>query len=113
MAAGPVSAAAGAPPRPARGGNALGGGFLLRMSLICPATGSGTGILNVVGPSTALFHNPSPTGSILACSVNLAFGAIGALAGSWATRAARYVSAMPRRHARSHAPAVPVADDAR
>src|SRR6478672_5234085 len=98
MLAGPLSAAGGAPPLPGGAGNAAEDAFIIRMTPICPATGSATGILNVVGPSTALFQSPSPTARTFDCSVNFAFGAIGAFDGSCATSAARYRSAIPVRH---------------
>src|SRR5262245_57164595 len=76
----------------------------MTMRPIWPATGSATGILNVVGPSIVNVHNcPSPILIGCACSVNFALGAIGAFDGSCATSAARYASAIPCRHALSQA----------
>src|SRR5205814_4353103 len=102
MFAGAAGSGRGAFPRGGGGGNADPCSVIITIIPICWLTGSATGILNVVDVEIALFHNPSsPTFSTLACSVNVASGAIGAFDGSCATSAARYASAVDSRHARS------------
>jgi hypothetical protein len=88
--AGAFRSGAGALPRGGGGGKALPAAFIITIIPICPLIGSGTGILNVVDVEIPLFQSPSsPTFITLVCSVNFTFGAIGAFAGSCATRAAR------------------------
>src|SRR5215471_17714846 len=104
MSAGALGSGWGVFPRAGPAGKAAPDAFIIRMTPIWPDAGSGTGILNVVGPAKALFQSPSsPTFSTFDCSVNFALGAIGAFDGSCATSAARYASAVFSRHARSHA----------
>src|SRR6266853_3399341 len=112
MSAGAFGSGAGAFPRAGGAGKAAPDAFIITSMPICPLTGSVTGILNVVDVDSALFHSPSsPTFSTFACSVNFALGAIGAFDASCATSAARYVSAMFSRQARSHDAAWAPADD--
>ncbi len=67
----------------------------------CCRVTSGTMILKAVGPPVAVFQSPSPGFSRLTFSTKMTWAARGALAGSCATTAARYLSVIPIRQARS------------
>jgi hypothetical protein len=58
--------------------------FSITIMPIWPATGSGTGSLNRVGPSVTVLQRPSPTAKTFVCSVKVAPGARGAL--EWIVR---------------------------
>ncbi len=78
----------------------------------CRAT-SGTTILKLVGPLLAVFQRPSPGFSRLTFSTKMTSDANGALAGSCAATAARYLSVIPIRQARSQLAALACAERAR